>query len=247
VDLAKNRYRSGSMPHHGKDATDHGSLPIAPVRARRHRAFLFQAYVLIASGVFVVLAVLAHFRPYFAIDLTITRALQSHHNRLLGEVMLALTWLGFLPQVAILGAAVIAGLYLAGLRREAAATAFAALGMVLAMAIKLVVHRPRPSSNLVHVLNQLSSASFPSGHVMAATTFCGFLLFLTYTSLKPSLVRTALLSLFGLLIALMGPSRIYLGQHWFSDVMGAYVLGSLWLAITIKLYRRGMRSASRSS
>jgi undecaprenyl-diphosphatase len=37
----------------------------------------------------------------------------------------------------------------------------------------------------------------------------------------------------------MGPSRIYLGQHWFSDVMGAYVLGSLWLLLSIRVYRWG--------
>jgi membrane-associated phospholipid phosphatase len=38
---------------------------------------------------------------------------------------------------------------------------------------------------------------------------------------------------------MMGLSRIYQGQHWFSDVMGAYLLGSLWLALTIRLYRWG--------
>jgi undecaprenyl-diphosphatase len=44
---------------------------------------------------------------------------------------------------------------------------------------------------------------------------------------------------FAVLISLMGLSRIYQGEHWFSDVMGAYLLGSLWLALTIKLYRWG--------
>ena len=42
-----------------------------------------------------------------------------------------------------------------------------------------------------------------------------------------------------LLAGLMGVSRIYQGQHWFSDVMGAYLLGSVWLALTIKFYRWG--------
>jgi membrane-associated phospholipid phosphatase len=50
-----------------------------------------------------------------------------------------------------------------------------------------------------------------------------------------------LLVALSLLIALMGPSRIYLGQHWFSDVMGAYLFGSLWLALTIRFYRWGKR------
>jgi len=69
--------------------------------------------------------------------------------------------------------------------------------------------------------------------------FGGFVGFLAYTLLKRSWVRTALLTVIGIGIALMGPSRIYLGHHWFSDVLGAYVLGSLWLALSIKFYRRG--------
>ena len=55
----------------------------------------------------------------------------------------------------------------------------------------------------------------------------------------PSWERTTLLVAFALLILFMGLSRIYQGQHWFSDVAGAYLLGSLWLALTIRLYRWG--------
>jgi len=62
---------------------------------------------------------------------------------------------------------------------------------------------------------------------------------LAFTLLKPSAGRTALLVACGLLLALMGVSRIDLGQHWFSDVMGAYMFGSLWLALTIRIYRWG--------
>jgi undecaprenyl-diphosphatase len=51
--------------------------------------------------------------------------------------------------------------------------------------------------------------------------------------------RTAASVALIILIMLMGPSRIYLGQHWFSDVMGAYLFGSLWLALTIHFYRWG--------
>jgi membrane-associated phospholipid phosphatase len=89
------------------------------------------------------------------------------------------------------------------------------------------------------VFSQLPSSGFPSGHVLEFTAFCGFLAFLVYTLLKPSWGRTLPLIVFSMIIVLMGLSRIYLGQHWFSDVMGAYLLGSLWLALTVRLYRWG--------
>jgi undecaprenyl-diphosphatase len=82
-------------------------------------------------------------------------------------------------------------------------------------------------------------SGFPSGHVLTFTALCGFLAFLVYTLLKPSWGRTTLLVTAFVLVILMGVSRIYQGQHWFSDVMGAYLLGSLWLALTIRVYRWG--------
>ena len=92
---------------------------------------------------------------------------------------------------------------------------------------------------VVRVFKQLQSSGFPSGHVLTTTAFCGFLAFLAFTLLKPSAGRTGLIVVLALLIALMGPSRIFLGQHWFSDVMGAYLFGSLWLALTTHFYRWG--------
>lgn len=227
------------MANQGIDPRGAVAAAIAPPPARGRRAALFEAYLLGASAIFIMLAVLAHRSPYFPIDLTVTRALQRIENPVFAGLMYGLSWPGFLPQVAILGTAVVLTLFIAGLRWEAVSLGFAALGAGITTLIKLIVYRPRPSADLVHVLNQLSSPSFPSGHVVVSTTFCGFLFFLAYTVLKSSWKRTVLLVVLGLLVGLMGPSRIYLGHHWFSDVMGAYVLGSLWLALTIRFYQWG--------
>jgi undecaprenyl-diphosphatase len=144
-----------------------------------------------------------------------------------------------MPQVDVLAAVTIGLLFSAGLKWEAVVAVFAACGIAVGALVKLVVFRPRPSADLVKVFSQLPSSGFPSGHVLEFTAFCGFLTFLAYTLLKPSWGRTAALVFLGLLILLMGLSRIYQGQHWFSDVMGAYLLGSLWLVLTIRLYRWG--------
>jgi len=74
---------------------------------------------------------------------------------------------------------------------------------------------------------------------MFYTGFYGFVVFLAFILLKPSLKRTLLLAFFGLLVLLIGISRIYVGEHWASDVLGAYLLGSLALVAIIQLYRWG--------
>jgi len=206
--------------------------------AQRRRASVFQIYVLLAMVAFVGLAVTAHFVAYFPIDLRITRAIQSYHGAAFDAVLRVVSWVGFEPQGFLLGVPIVLALFLARLRWEAVTATFAAAVSAVGIAIKLIVVRPRPSADLVHVFRALPDTGFPSGHVLTATAFGGFLAFLLFTLLKPSWWRTALLTLIALGILLMGPSRIYLGQHWFSDTMGAYVLGSLWLALSIKLYRR---------
>ena len=225
---------TGSDPLKNLDAAVIASRP-----TRHYRALAFQAYVLGASVVFVVLAVVAHTVAYFPLDLTITRAVQGDHGQAFGGLMYAISWIGFFPQVGVLSAAVVLALFLFGLRWEACSALLASLSSGVGALVKLVVLRPRPSADLVHVIRQLPSSGFPSGHVLSTTAFCGFLVFLCFTLLKPSPGRTAMLVAILLLSALMWPSRIYLGQHWFSDVMGAYLFGSLWLALTIRVYRWG--------
>jgi len=127
-----------------------------------------------------------------------------------------------------------------GLHWESLVAAIAALfSPMVNLLVKQLVARSRPTVDLVHVFRILDSYSFPSGHVMFYVGFFGYLWFLVYTLLKHSIRRIFLLSLLGSLVALIGVSRIYLGQHWASDVLGAYLLGGLILAGVIQLYQRG--------
>ncbi len=228
--------------HVAKQSGPLGKLDAAVIAARptRHyRAAAFQVYVLVASVGFVVLAVVARTVAYFSIDLTITHFIQSYHGVIFAQAMFGLSWIGYLPQSLAFGLFPSVVLLVTGLRWEAVVTLFAAGAAGIATLVKLAVNRPRPSIDLVHVFRQLPMSGFPSGHVLTFTALCGFFAFLAYTLLKPSRGRTVLIAAFVLLVALMGVSRIYQGQHWFSDVMGAYLLGSLWLALTIRIYRWG--------
>jgi undecaprenyl-diphosphatase len=207
---------------------------------RRYRAAAFQGYLVLAILLFAVLAVLAHSIAYFTFDVVITRDVQTINIVGFAALMQFVSSLGFAPQADILAALIIAFIFITGLRWEAVMSAFAAVGIsVIGTLVKILVQRPRPSSDLVHVFAQLHDFSFPSGHVLFFTAFYGFLLFLSYTLLKPSWGRAVLLAFFGGLVGLVGISRIYLGQHWASDVLAAYLLSSVWLYLSVHLYRWG--------
>jgi len=206
----------------------------------RWRTHIFEEYLVVATAAFGILVVLASMSNYFAIDLSVTRAVQTIHFAWFASFMWWVSIVGYAPQIYVLVAMVTVLLFLIGLRWEAVMTLTVALsaGGLVELA-KVIVHRPRPGADLVNVLQQVNGYSFPSGHVLTYTAFFGFLFFLGYALLKPSPVRTILLAFLGSLVALIGLSRIYLGDHWASDVIGAYLLGSVWLVISIYIYQWG--------
>jgi undecaprenyl-diphosphatase len=110
-----------------------------------------------------------------------------------------------------------------------------------------LIARPRPSDDDVAILQQPGGLSFPSGHVTFYVCYFGFLFFLVYRYMpRTSPLRIPLLILLALPIALVGLSRIYLGAHWLSDTLGAYLWSSVWLALSISLYQRKVLSSQFS-
>jgi undecaprenyl-diphosphatase len=108
--------------------------------------------------------------------------------------------------------------------------------------VKIVIDRPRPSPDLVHVVQELHSYSFPSGHVTGYVCLFGFLFYLAYT-LLPHTDRRRLPLLVGMAlpVVLIGVSRVYMGQHWASDALAGYALGFAYLLIVIEAYRAWLR------
>jgi undecaprenyl-diphosphatase len=187
--------------------------------------------------IFLILSVIAYFIPYFKLDLVITQTFQSIHYQLFTHLMWFISTIGNQPVMVVIVAITGLLLYLFKLRVEAVVCTLSTAGSALiGTIVKIFVNRPRPSPSLVHVSLHLSDKSFPSGHVLVFTVFFGYLFYLLFNKPKRQKKINLLLILFSFLIVAIGISRIYLGAHWASDVLGGYLLGLFCLIISIRLY-----------
>ena len=144
-------------------------------------------------------------------------------------IMQTISMFGTLPALVSLSLAVIAWLLKAkSHRRLYAFVATMAGGAVLNALLKLYYHRARPDSPLVLA----HGYSFPSGHSMGAMCFFGSLAYVIFFTIerRPVLRIVAVLAC-GLAAIVIGASRIYLGVHYFTDVVAGYAAGLFWLAV----------------
>jgi undecaprenyl-diphosphatase len=114
-------------------------------------------------------------------------------------------------------------------------------GMLLNAGVKHLVQRARPHFD--DPVMTLTSYSFPSGHTAGAALFYGFLTALVFAHSGLRRWRVAMATVAVVMVLLVGLSRIYLGMHYFTDVVGAIVLAVLWLGLCLSgvraLWRRG--------
>jgi len=229
----------------GARASDDGPRPeaAATITVSPRRAALRARRAEICFGVllilYAVLAILANRYAYFAWDLKTERAIQSITTPGFESLMIFISALGggWEPFALVLMAGL--ALFVARRRIEAVVCAVGTgIGSIIDTLLKELSGRPRPSPELVEVFKHYGRESFPSGHVFFYVEFFGFLFFLAYVLLNRGPLRRLVLIVLGTLIALVGISRVYLGAHWPSDVVGAYLAGGIWLMLTIEVYRR---------
>ena len=225
----------------------------APWYRRLRRGYIFLGVYGVLLVLFALLATFVHFHPVLGIDVTITKAFQEDQTPWLNALMTAVSYIGYQNWLSI-GLVVVAAviLWLVDLRLEAVTVAvvYAASGLLNAV-IKVLVARPRPSASLIEVFRAATGESFPSGHVMSYVAFWG-LLFTFGVILFDGRRwwRIALLVVSAFFVVMVGPSRIYLGAHWASDVLGAYLIEAALLGIALLIYlqldQRGVLSSRRS-
>ena len=104
------------------------------------------------------------------------------------------------------------------------------------MAGKDLVGRARPPASLA-VPPLETSPSFPSGHTLNATVLIGLMAYLLLLHQERRASRVATVVTAVVLVVAMGLSRVYLGHHWLTDVVAAWLLGLGWLAAVITAHR----------
>ena len=228
--------------------------PSDPTLSRRRRIVRrlrrAETIYIVALMSFAVLALFARVDAYFAWDLAAARLLQTNSLPGMSGLMRVVSvfgngWVPFAltPLTAIA--------FLAFRRQSEAACLIlsAGGGAALNRLLKLLVGRPRPTRDLVTIFGDLDSQSFPSGHVTFYVCYFGFLFFVAYALLpRGSHARRLALTLAALPVLLIGLSRVYLGAHWPSDALGAYLVSGVWLAFSLDVYRRWkQRAASKRS
>lgn len=181
-------------------------------------------------GGFLLLTLLVFLLPPSVVDLEFSEEIQEHQNVLLDFAMRFVSWFGGSIVAPVMVGVTALAFFVVDARREALFVLLTLLSAVVTYGLKVAVDRPRPTADLVTIIEGAKFQSFPSGHVLFYVTFFGFLTYLMYRS---EWIRTWLrwtVAAFSLLLIFAIPfSRVYLGAHWFTDVLAGFFVGLLCL------------------
>lgn len=164
-------------------------------------------------------------------DATVIRWIIALRSDWLTSFMRAITELGSTGGVVGVVLGVIAICLSLRKRLEASTFALTVLGAFLTSEwLKRVFKRARPP---MPWLAAATNYSFPSGHSLVTLVLYGFLAYLVFQNLRPGRIRLVLTGFLLLIPFLIGISRIYLGVHYPSDVLGGWILATMWVGSSV--------------
>jgi membrane-associated phospholipid phosphatase len=138
----------------------------------------------------------------------------------------------------LLGAAL--AVTLLGRRWLAALLVFLAslTAVLMSVVLKLIVARPRPSTELVQIYDPSESYSFPSTTAFFSVVLLGVIVYLIWRTQPPRPVLIVALGASSLSVLAIGLSRVYVGEHWETDILGGWLFGGAWLLVLVVAHCR---------
>ena len=183
--------------------------------------------------IFIILSILVKLDLVSSIDTFIYNLCTFKMNNIINGIFKVITFFGSTPFIVALSVILFVVFLICKKKNMAYLTASVIIiSTILNNVIKVIIMRSRPD---VLKLVIETSYSFPSGHTMASVTIYGILLYLVNKTDLKSGLKNILRVILIILPILIGISRIYLGAHFATDVIGAYLVSSILLLVTTYL------------
>ena len=185
-------------------------------------------------------------RKYKPIDLAVFERIKPSVSQAKNRIMLFITFLG--KHQFLVPANLLLIFYFLVIRNQnwfsIRILTIALSSLVLMLLLKYLFQRKRPLSPLLKAAKGLS---FPSGHAIMSVTFYGMLLYILLHTVDIEWLKYLLTIVLVLLILLIGYSRVYLRVHYASDVLAGFIIGILWLWISLAVLNQLERNARDNS
>ncbi len=175
-------------------------------------------------------------RKHKPIDLLIFEKIKPLTNGFNNKIMLFITFLG--KHQFLIPANLVLVFYFLFVKKQnwfsIQVVTISISSLVLMLLLKQLFRRKRP---LTPLLKAAKGLSFPSGHAIMAVTFYGLLIYILQHTISNDLARFLCILWLIVLIILIGFSRVYLRVHYASDVIAGFIIGLLWLIISLTVLR----------
>jgi membrane-associated phospholipid phosphatase len=199
------------------------------------RLFYFDTLIVLGSLTvgLILLSILVRLKATLWLDRSVTLYVQRLDIPWLTATAKGLTFMGNSLTLAILAAAIFAASFPLNLTGMGIFMIWALAALPINAVLKRIFSRERPGEKEARILpGPRWGHSYPSGHSMGSAAFYGLASAMASTHLPPSSWRGIVVALIAILPLGVGMSRVYLGAHWFSDVVGGWAGGAV-IAVTL--------------